>query len=237
MRHTFLFVLFTLAAMAGNAKVREKMTYGAKFAFVKGGEAELIISDTTYQNKALTHYYVRGYSIGLTKLVYNVNDIYESILDKKTGKPYFHIRNVSENKYRFYNETHFYNDSICSTRSGCREVPKGLIDALTLYASMRNVAFINKLKVGQRFTHQVYHADKHFSMTSTYEGIQTIKTEIGTKRCHVIAPVIEDSKLVTGSDALKIYITDDNDRIPVIIELEMTFGKVSGYITSYQKFN
>lgn len=230
-------ILMLLLSLNASAQVREKMTYGAKFAFVKGGEAELIVSDTLYQGKKLTHYYVRGYSTGMTKLLYNVNDIYETILDGEQFTPYFHIRNVSENRYRFYNETTFYpgSDSICSTKSGCRTVPQGMIDILSLYAMMRHHSFTDALKVGQKFTHEIYHANKHFQMTSTFEGLKTIDTKIGEKECFVITPIIEDSKLVTGSDALKLYITTDADHIPVIIELEMTFGKVSGYITSYEK--
>ncbi|MFV0364904.1 MAG: DUF3108 domain-containing protein [Mangrovibacterium sp.] len=236
MRYSLLITLMLCSQLA-TAQVREKITYGAKFAFVKGGEAELIVSDTLYQGKELTHYYVRGYSTGMTKLIYNVNDIYESILDGENITPYFHTRNASENRYRFYNETTFYSagDSICSTKSGCRAVPSGLIDALSLYAMIRHQDFFDTLQVGEQFTHAIYHADKHFQMVSTFEGRKTINTKIGTKECFVIAPVIDDSKLVTGSDALKLYITADADRIPVIIELEMTFGKVSGYIMTYEK--
>lgn len=236
-KNIFILSLLFVSALGSMAQVREKMTYGAKYAFVKGGEAELTISDTLYLGKKLTHYFVRGYSTGVTKLLYNVNDIYESILDSKNIIPYFHIRNAKENRYRFYNETRFFydKDSISSSKSGGRSVPKGVIDALSLYAMMRQKEFTDTLKVGQTFDQEIYHADEHFKMTSTFEGVKTIKTAIGTKRCFVIAPIIENSALISGSDALKFYITADEDRIPVIIELEMAIGKVSGYITSYEK--
>ncbi len=236
---TILFVVFQLIAIAGFSQVRERMLYSAKYGFVKGGESELIVSDTLYNDMPLTHYYARGYSTGLTKMLYDINNIYETIMDDEEMIPYFHIRNVKENRYRFYNETNFYcdADSICSTRSGCREVPSGMIDALTLYAMMRSEMFIDTLKKGDMFVQDIYHADKHFKMTSTYDGKKTIKTKLGMKECHVISPIIEDSKLVAGSDALKFYITNDSDRIPVIIELEMTIGKVSGAIESYTKYD
>lgn len=233
-----LFLIFVCINQICSAQVREKMQYEAKYAFIKGGEAELSISDTVYQGKSLIHYYVRGYSTGITKMMFNVNDIYETILDNKTITPYFHIRNANENRYHFYNETTFYadKDSISSTKSGGRTVPKGMIDALSLYAMMRHKEFIDTLQVGEQFEQEIYHADKHFKMLSTFEGTKTIKTKIGTKKCFIISPIIEDSKLVAGSDALKFYITADDDRIPVVIELEMTIGKVSGHITSYEKF-
>ncbi len=235
----FLICCMLSITLVSSAKVRERITYGAKYAFMKGGEAELIISDTIYQGKKLTHYYIRGYSIGLTKMIFNVNDIYETILDDKNIIPYLHIRNASENKYRFYNETRFFyqSDSICSTKSGCKSTPKGMLDALSFYAAMRQKKFTDKLKVGQKFDQHIYHADDHFNMSSTYEGKATIDTEIGRRECYVISPIISDSKILAGSDALKIYITADEQRIPVIIELEMAVGKVSGYITSYKKYD
>ncbi len=230
-------IAFLLLSNAAFSQIREKMVYVAKYAFVKGGNAEVIVSDTIYNNKKLTHYYVRGYSTGLTKIMYDVNDIYETILDDKKIIPYKHIRNVKENRYKFYNETTFFheNDSISSTKSGGRKVPSYLLDVLSLYAQLRNNKFLGTLKKGETFSMTIYHADKYFKMKSTYLGTEEINTKIGKKKCHVICPVIDDSKLVSGSDALKLYITADKDRIPVIIELEMTIGKVSGEIISYKK--
>ncbi|MFV0345826.1 MAG: DUF3108 domain-containing protein [Bacteroidales bacterium] len=234
-----LLVITQFVALTAFSQIREKMVYSAKYSFVKGGEAELIVEDTLYQGKALTCYEVRGQSVGMTKLFFDARYLYETILDDKNVIPYFHLRDVKENRYKFRNETTFYynEDSICSQKSGCRAVPHGMMDAISLFAKLRQKGFVDTLKVGDKFDLNIYHADKHFKMSSVYLGKETIKTKIGKKECYVISPTIDESKLVSDADALKFYVSADEDRIPVIMELKLTIGKVSGEVISYTKYD
>ncbi|PTN04243.1 DUF3108 domain-containing protein [Mangrovibacterium marinum] len=234
--YLILFFAFVMAGSAMQAQPIEKLEYHLKYSFIKGGEAFILISDTSYQGMPARHYYLRGQTVGLADALYNVDDVYETILNPQTVRPYLHIRNIKERKYRFYNETRFFdNDSIFSQRSGGKTVPPNMLDILSVFGYLRQNQLLESLKVGDTFTLPVYHADKYFMMETKFLGIEKVKTKIGNKECYVISPWIDEGKLLKRSDGLKFYITKDEDKIPVILELDLNLGAVRAELVSYFK--
>jgi len=204
---------------------------------MKGGEAYITISDTTFQNKNALHFYMRGYTTGLTNSLFGVDDIYESFSDPKTILPYMTIRNIREQKHRYYNETFFFNDkdSLFSKRSGGSKTPHNTVDILTAFFYLRNNNFLDKLDHGEVFTLPVFHADKSLFMSVKYLGTEKIKTKFGKKECYVLSPYVSKGKLFKRSDGLKFYITKDKYRIPVLLEFDMFIGALKAELVIYEK--
>jgi len=204
---------------------------------MKGGEAFLTVSDTTFQNKKAFHFYMRGFTTGITNSLFGVDDIYESFSDPKTILPYMTIRNIRERKHRYYNETLFFNDkdSLFSKRSGGSKAPHNTVDILTAFFYLRHNNFLDKLNHGELFTLPVFHADECFFMSVKYMGTKKIKTKFGRKECYVLSPYVSKGKLFKRSDGLKFYITKDKDRIPVLLEFDMFIGSLKAELISYEK--
>lgn len=231
-----LFILFAITAgiLSLQAQPVEKLEYHLKYSFIKGGEAFILISDTTFNGKPAQHYYLRGKTVGIADALYNVDDVYETILNPKTIRPYLHIRNIKERKYRYYNETLFFdNDSIFSQRSGGKVVPHNMLDILSMFGYLRQNKLLESLNVGDTFTLPVYHANKYFMLETKFLGIEKVKTKIGDKECYVISPWIDEGKLLKRSDGLKFYITKDEKKLPVILELDLNVGAVRAELISY----
>lgn len=236
---SLLLILLLLWAGLASAQTTETLEYSLKYSFLKGGEAKIIITDTTFAGKPAKHYYLRGKTVGVPDALYKVDDIYETILDPKKMQPIKHIRNIKERKYRYYNETLFFpaNDSVFSKKSGGKKVPHNTLDILTVYGYLRQNKLLENLKVGDRFTLPVYHADKYFMMTSVFLGTETIKSKLGEKECYVISPFLDEGKVLKTSDGLKFYITKDANKIPLVLELDLTVGAVRAELSGYSKTN
>lgn len=232
-----LFILFVSAVFSSTAQPVEKMEYQLRYSFFKGGEAILMATDTLYEGKPAIHYYMEGNTTGVTDRLFSVHDIYESVVDPETSLPYKFIRNVKERKYRYYNETRFFNenDSLFSQRSGGKKVPHDMVDFLSAFFYLRQHNYLEKFDKGEEFTLPVYHADEYFMMTTTYLGTEKIKSKIGTKECHVISPRVDKGKLLKRSDGLKFYITKDENRIPLLLEFDMLIGALKCELVSYEK--
>lgn len=217
----------------------EQLEYSLKYSFIKGGEATVTISDTTFGGKPAKHYLLQGRTVGFADALYSISDVYETFLDPQTMKPQKHIRNIRERKYRYYNETLFFpeNDSIFSKRSGGRKVPANMLDILTVYGYLRQSKLLDNLKVGDRFTLPVYHADKYFMMTSVFLGVEKVRSKLGEKECYVLSPFLDEGKVLKTSDGLKFYITKDEDKIPVVLELDLKVGAVRAELSNYKKTN
>ena len=119
-------LLFLLLAFVGklSADPLEEMEYILRFGFIKGGRATLIAEKDKLNKKPTIHYKMRGRTTGLVDKIYEVNDVYESWVDPETFLPEKSIRNVKEQKYRFYDEVTYdhENDSVFSQKSGYNKV-------------------------------------------------------------------------------------------------------------------
>jgi len=215
----------------------EKLSYILHYGMMKGGEAFLTVTDTTFQYKNALHFYMRGYTTGITNSLFGVDDIYESFSDPKTILPYITIRNIREQKHKYYNKTFFFNDkdSLFSQRSGAKKAPHNVVDILTAFFYLRHNNFLEKLDEGEIFTIPVFHADECLLMSVKFMGTEKIKTKFGKKECYVLSPYVTKGKLFKRSDGLKFYITKDKYRIPVLLEFDMFIGALKAELVSYEK--
>ncbi len=228
-----IILILTFSVRTGFAK-NERIRFNLKFGFVKGGEAEMIITDTIFNGKPAFHYYVVGKTTGLANTLYGVYDIYETTVDAETYLPVKTIRNVKEGSYRRYNETLFYHDidSINSQRSGWRAVPNNLVDLISVFFYFIHENSFETLEPGDAVTYPTINADKISDVSVKYLRDEILKTDIGTIACHVLAPAVRKGKVLKRSDGIKFYISKEK-KIPVYIEFEMRVGALKAVIKSY----
>lgn len=226
-----LVLIFILPAEAR----KEKIFFNLKFGFIKGGEAELIITDTIFNNKKALHYYLVGRTTGLTDKLFGVNDIYETIVDAETRLPLKSIRNIKEGKYRWYNETLYFheNDSIYSQKSGGRKVPDNLVDIVSVFFYFIHNHLIDNLQPGSSVTLPTFHADKIDDVTVKYLGDEKIETNLGKFDCYVLVPTVDKGKVLKRSDGLKFFISKKSN-MPVMLEFDMRVGALRAELESYQ---
>lgn len=213
---------------------KERILFDLKFGFIKGGEAELIISDTLYNNQHALHYYVEGRTTGLTDKLFGVNDIYETTVDAETHLPLKSIRNIKEGKYRWYNETQYYpdRDSINSLKSGWRSVPDNLVDIVSVFFYFINHHLTEDIQPGAKVVFPTFHADEIKDVTVTYIGDQKVDTDFGVINCYVLAPTVDKGKVLKRSDGLKFFISKKT-KMPVLLEFDMRVGALRAVLQSY----
>lgn len=218
------------------AQPLEEMEYILRFGFIKGGKATLVAQKEKVKGLQTVHYHMRGRTTGIVDKIYEVNDVYESWVDPDTFLPVKSVRNVREQKYRFYDEVLYdhTNDSLFSKKSGRIKVPDQVNDLISAFFYIRQNHYFESLLQGNKIQIPVYHGDELFLMELKYIGIETIKTKIGNKECYVVSPKVPKGKLLKGSDDLKIYITKDANRLPIYAEFELLLGSLKCELNSYK---
>lgn len=226
-----LMVSFSIVAEAKKEKIR----FDLKFGFIKGGEANLIISDTIFNNQKALHYYMVGRTTGLANKLYGVNDIYETIVDYETRLPLKSIRNIKEGEYRWYNETMYYHeiDSINSQKSGWRSVPDNLVDIISVFFYFIHHYLGDGMQQGLSVTMPTFHADEIKDYSVKYMGDETIDTNMGKIDCYILAPNVDKGKVLKRSDGLKFYVSKKS-KLPVLLEFDMRVGSLRAEMQSYQ---
>lgn len=230
----FIFLLLLFLTPHVFAK-KESLFFYLKFGIIKGGEAQFIISDTTFNGEKAVHYYMEGRTTGLTDKLFGVNDVYETTVDAETRLPLKAIRNIKEKRYRWYNETLFYHDidSINSQRSGWKKVPANLLDIVSVFFYFINKHIIEDIKTSEKITFPTFHADKISDVSVKYIGKEYVKTDLGEINCYVLAPQVDKGKLLNRADGLKFFISKEK-KVPVLLEFDMRVGVLRAVLKSYK---
>lgn len=219
-----------------SAQPIEEMEYILRFGFIKGGKATLTAQNERLNKKPAIHYKMRGRTTGMVDRIFEVNDVYESWVDTKTFLPIKSIRNVKEQKYRFYDEVIYdhINDSVFSTKEGRMKVPNNVNDMVSVFFFIRQNQYFESILEGKKIEIPVFHGNDLFLMHLEYLGKQTIDTKIGKKLCYVVAPKVPKGKLFKSSDDLKIFITADEHRLPIYAEFNLVLGALKCELDVYK---
>lgn len=233
----FLIVnLFLIFNFSLKAEPIEEMEYILRFGFIKGGKATLIAVKEKLNKQPTIHYRMRGRTTGIVDKIYEVNDVYESWVDPESFLPVKSIRNVKEQKYRFYDEITYdqVNDSLFSQKKGALKVPDNINDLVSVFFYIRQNKYFEDLLAGKHIQIPVFHGDDLFLMQLKYIGIRTIETKIGKKECYVVSPQVPKGKLLKGSEDLRIFITKDQNRLPIYAEFDLMLGSLKCELETYK---
>jgi len=217
-------------------KAGEKLTYQIRYGIIVGGTATLSLTEDIYDNKEVYHAVSTGKTTGMAEVIYGVNDVYESWFDKETNLSYKQIRNIKEGNYTKYNEVTYNrkNNTVNSKLSGVKGVPDKILDLATSLYYIRRIDF-SKVKENDVIFMNIYFSDEIFPFYMRYKGKETIRTKFGKISCLKISPVVEVGRMFKTPDDVSIWVTDDLNCIPVLIELDIRIvGKIHLKLMSYE---
>ncbi len=235
MTKQILIFLFILIGLNTASAKKERLLFDLKFSFAKGGEAVLTITDTVFNGKPAIQYTMVGRTTGISDMLFGINDEYQTIVNAETYLPLKSIRNIKENKYRWYNETLYYHDvdSIYSQKSGWKAVPHNLVDIISVFFYFIHEHLDDDIGQGTAITLPTFHADKISDVTIKFMGEKRVQTQLGKINTLILAPIVDKGKLLKRSDGLEFYISKDT-KLPVLIEFEIKLGTLKAELKSYK---
>jgi len=206
----------------------EELHYVMNYGFITGGRGVLSVRDTVLNGQKVQHMSGLAYTVGLADAIYKIRDKYESFVDTKTDLPIKSIRNIREGRYRYYNEVLYQHgpDStkIISQKSGEKYVAPNIYDIVTAFYIGRKKYFNDNLVKGQVVEIMTYFSDEEFPLRIRYQGIETINTKFGKLECYRFAPVTEVGRSFKTDEDMHIWITRDQNRIPVRVKFNLVVG-------------
>ncbi|WP_052345490.1 DUF3108 domain-containing protein [Alkaliflexus imshenetskii] len=206
----------------------EELHYVMNYGFITGGRGVLSVRDTVLNGKKLHHLVGSAHTVGLADRVFKIRNVYESFVDPKTDYPVKSIRNISEGRYRYYNEVLFNHgpDStfINSQRSGQKYVKADIYDIVAAFYLARKKYFNDNMKEGEVIEIMTYFSDEEFPLRIRYRGIETINTKFGRLECYKFSPVTEVGRAFKTEDDMHVWITRDANRIPIRIRFNLVVG-------------
>ncbi|MBT8258880.1 MAG: DUF3108 domain-containing protein [Bacteroidia bacterium] len=168
---------------------------------------------------------------------FKINDLYESYVGANSLRPYLYKREINEGGYyKFmqykYDRKSGQVQSLMRKRAkvgGFYEVKDNLrigsesIDLVALIYHIRNLD-IHKAGNGSSDTFSVLFDSKENPVTITLLGTETIDTAIGEKSCYKLSIALNNSDVLKGKNSNLLWLTADNNKIPVYAKFKVAVG-------------
>jgi len=235
-----LFFIYTLSAYAQDYAFQpgEKITYAVAYSvaglYVNAGTASFTTTKADYGSGEIYHLVGEGATNTKYDWIFKVRDRYESYFDASAMQPVKFIRNVNEGKYKKYEEVTFdAQTNTAVTPKGAYKVPDNIQDVISSVYYARNINF-SKYKAGDKIPFNMFFGSDVYSMYIRYMGKEKIKTRYGTFNTIKLQPLLLKGKTFKGGEDMAVWVTDDNNHVPVRIESKLSVGSIKVDLKDYQ---
>jgi len=214
-------------------KVGEQLNYRLKYGFFTAAEADLKVENTDikYDGHPAYHIVVEGKTAGSFDVFYKVRNRYESYVDQKTLLPYYYAENRHEGSWKHSDKVTFNHESDKITANkGTYPYTGKVFDFVSAYYFARTID-ISKMHVGDKFELKYFLDDGINSLGITYVGKEKVTCSMGTFNCLKFNPTIIPGRIFKKNSKLYLWITDDDNRIPVKAQVEVILGSITMDLT------
>ncbi len=217
----------------------EVLTYRVHWGLVNAGEAVMQISDThfTVNDRPCYKIDVFGSTTGLVDVAIRVRDNWGAYVDTSSIVPHKAYRYIQEGKYRKNEMVNFDHENDKATvlhldketrklkKKEAFTVPNNVLDIVGGYYFLRTIDYDNYeegdiIKVASFFDKEVYNLEIRFL------GRETIKTRVGEINALVMAPSLPDNDFFSKGDPVKVWISDDKNKVPLKVKAEIAVGAI-----------
>ena len=215
-------------------KISFKVYYNMGRLWVGAGLASFTVKQEKLNGRDVFHVIGDGKTLKSYEWFYKVNDRYESWIDVETMLPAKFVRNVNEGGYRIHDNV-LFNQSrgqVVSNK-GIFNVPRCVQDVLSAIYYARNINYA-KYKPGTKIPFSMFLDENVYNLHITYLGKERIKTKYGTFNTIKISPMLIEGTIFKGGDKMVIWVTDDNNHIPVRIDSPIVVGSIKVDLVGYE---
>lgn len=217
-------------------QIGEKLTYRVHYGFVDAGEAVLEVkaSDKKVNGRELFHIVGKGRSLGTFNWFFKVQDRYETYIDAEGLFPWMFIRRVYEGGYEVNQDYTFYQHKQL-VNDGAKDytVPTNIQDMISSYYYARTLDF-EGAKVGDIFEFNSFVDGEVFPLKIKYLGKDEVKIRNGKFKCLKFCPVIQTGRIFKNEEDLSVWISDDENKIPLLAQANILVGSIKMEVTKYE---
>lgn len=228
-------------AFQAGEKIVYKLYYNWNFVWLSAGEVTFTVNDTGESY----HIAARGRTYSSYEWFFKVRDNYSSYLDKETLLPSMHIKDVQEGGYTRYDRTTFdqKNGKAVSMRGANRKdltrkdikLESCMHDLISIVYYARNIDY-KELRPQQEIPIKILMDQEIYPLRIKYLGAEneTKIKGVGKFNTQKFSPQLIAGDVFKEGDEMTIYVSDDKNKIPVLIESPVSVGSVKAVLSSYE---
>jgi Protein of unknown function (DUF3108) len=220
-----------------------KIYYNLNFVWVPAGE---VVFKVWEGKDNQFHFQAFGRTYNSYEWFFQVNDSYESWIDKNTLLPNYSERSVNEGGYHIYERIQF--DQPGKKMTVWRAPQKGkpetktehsvkskVFDVLSTMYYLRTIPFVER-GTGSTENFSIFMDQAEYPLKMRYKGATPSKKVHGMGRYKTLRfqPDVIAGNVFTEDTKMSVWVSDDQNRIPVLIESPVSVGSVKVVLKSYK---
>ena len=216
--------------------LRFKMSYSG---FLKAGNATLSVDESTINGKEVFHVTGKGWTTGIIKWFFKVDDDYQSYIDKETGRPYLFKRKINEGGYKKHRDTRFNHEKKQAyiqdfiTQKDTIVSIDNVQDMLSSFYYLRTQD-VSKLKPGEEISLQMFIDAKTHPFKLRFLGTEILKTRFGKIKTLRFRPLVQAGRVFKENESVTIWITADENKIPIKLKANLSVGSLRAELDAYK---
>lgn len=224
----------------------EKLEYRVHYGFITAGEAIISIDSKIHERNDRPCYKINvfGKSTPGFDLVLRIRDNWGTFLDTARLVPHQFYRTIEEGRYRKNEVVHFdHKGNRAEVKVWDRKkkifkepknykVPTGVHDLVSGYYFLRNIDY-DRLKPGDKIGVNAFFEDSLYYFKIRYLGREMIETKLGQMKAIKLSPIMPNNQMFDGENAIRVWLSDDPNKIPLKIQADMFVGAVEIDIKKY----
>jgi len=221
--------------------VGEWFKFRIHYGLVNAGYATLEIQEAVRNNKKVYHAIGKGYTTGMSRFFFKVDDTYESYFDKETGNPYQFVRKIDEGGYT-KNQEGFFNQSTNKIlvkdykhkSEQTYSFPDNTQDIMSTFYYLRNHPNIDKLKVGESVMIDMFFDGETTKFKLKYIGKEDLSTKFGVVPSMIFRPYVQSGRVFKEQESLTVWISDDDNKLPLAIKASLAVGSIKADLDAFK---
>ncbi|MFU8842405.1 MAG: DUF3108 domain-containing protein [Bacteroidales bacterium] len=224
--------------------VRYEVAYNWGYLWVNAGEVYFRADTLTFQQVPCWTFESYGTSYKFYDWLFKVRDHFQSKVTMDSFQPIWFQQNTYEGGYTVNNRFDFdplRGQVIAAVQNSNKpltidtlNLPPCTFDVLSAIYHTRNLRF-DRLNKGEKVPVKVIIDNEFFDLYIRYLGKEPVKTRDGKiYDCIKFSALLVDGTIFKGGEDLFVWITDDENKIPVMAEAKILIGSVKAYLIEYR---
>jgi hypothetical protein len=228
-------------------KLGEKLTFKIYYGGVKAGEAIMEIAPdyVNFNGRNCYKLNVTARSSSTFEWIYKLNERYECYFDVDGLFPWRYEHHKIQGKYKndfeaiFDQSKHKVKTFKGENKDEVNEydIPEYVQDEVSAFFYARTFALSNPKEWDIISSYKVFENDKTKQLDVKYVKTEEVEVDAGKFRAFKVIPYGMEGGLFGGDDQVIIWLTDDDVKMPVKINVKIKVGSFNVELTSYENVN
>ena len=215
-----------------------KMSYSK---WLKAGNATLTVNESQLNDKNVYHVVGKGWTTGMIKWFFKIEDRYETYFDKSTNLPYKFIRNIDEGGYTKDTEIDFdqennkaYVNDKKRNKKSIHDTKPNIQDMVSTFYYLRNKLDTSTLKKGDEIQLDMFFDKENYGFKLKYLGEEIIKTDFGKVKSLKFRPYVMAGRVFKEEESLTLWVSKDKNKLPLRIKADLAVGSLRADLEAFR---